>query len=70
LAGTFLLRTWVENHGPQGVIVPMALAEGVAMLGCVASALAGQAAWAVGLGIMAIVVIVRMQTAGLGSGPP
>ena len=58
LGGTLAHRL-AQTHGPQGHLVALALTEGMAMLGLVSSALSGQAAWAGGIGALALVLMGR-----------
>lgn len=60
MAGGMWARHLQETRGAQGVLVVLALTEGMAMLGLVSSALSGQAAWAGGIGLLALVIMGRL----------
>ncbi|NNF27265.1 MAG: hypothetical protein HKO53_11030 [Gemmatimonadetes bacterium] len=60
VAGGPLARRLASPQGPQGIVVPLALTEGMAMLGLVSSALSGQAAWAGGIGLLGLVIMGRL----------
>lgn len=60
VAGGTLARRLAGTQGPQGIVVALALTEGTAMLGLVSSALSGQAPWAGGIGLLALVIMGRL----------
>ena len=60
VTGGMLARGLTAGNGTPGIVVAMALVEGTAMLGLVSGALSGQAAWAGGIGLLALVIMARL----------